>query len=45
MKLKLVERFDGSFFTLNHNVFDKLIVFLGGVSREPDGFPNHRGSQ
>ncbi|CAD8125844.1 unnamed protein product [Paramecium sonneborni] len=45
MRLKLVERFDGSFFTINHSAFDKLIVFFGGVSREPDGFPNHRGPQ
>ncbi|CAD8111259.1 unnamed protein product [Paramecium primaurelia] len=45
MKLKLVQRFDGSFFTMNHNTFDKLIVFFGGISREPDSFPNHRGPQ
>ncbi|CAD8213471.1 unnamed protein product [Paramecium octaurelia] len=45
LKLKLVERFDGSFFTINHLAFDKLIVFFGGVSREPDSFGNHRGPQ
>ncbi|CAD8176358.1 unnamed protein product [Paramecium pentaurelia] len=45
MKHNLIERFDGSFFTISHQQFDKLIVFFGGVTKDPDGLPNHRCQQ
>ncbi|CAD8157352.1 unnamed protein product [Paramecium octaurelia] len=45
MKNNLVERFDGSFFTITHQQFDKLIIFFGGVTKEPDGLTNHRCQQ
>ncbi|CAD8098080.1 unnamed protein product [Paramecium sonneborni] len=45
LRNNLVERFDGSFFTISHQQFDKLIVFFGGVTKDPDGLPSHRCSQ
>ena len=34
--------YDGSFFTINQEYLDKLIIFFGGTAQEPDGLPNHR---
>ncbi|CAK86346.1 unnamed protein product (macronuclear) [Paramecium tetraurelia] len=45
MKNNLVERFDGSFFTITHQQFDKLIIFFGGVTKDPDGLTNYRCQQ
>ncbi|CAK89090.1 unnamed protein product (macronuclear) [Paramecium tetraurelia] len=45
MKNKLVDRFDGSFFTITHEQFDKLIVLFGGITKDPDGVPNYRSQQ
>ncbi|CAD8085586.1 unnamed protein product [Paramecium primaurelia] len=42
MRNNLVERLDGSYFTINHQQFDKLIVFLGGITKDPDGLANYR---
>lgn len=35
-------RFDGSFFVAQDPIFDKLVIFFGGISHYPDGIPNQR---
>lgn len=41
LDIKLENRFDGSFFISQDPIFDKLVIFYGGLSQDPDGLVNY----
>ncbi|CAD8066903.1 unnamed protein product [Paramecium primaurelia] len=41
LDILLENRFDGSFFVYQDPIFDKLVIFYGGISHHPNGMPNH----
>ncbi|CAK86048.1 unnamed protein product (macronuclear) [Paramecium tetraurelia] len=45
LDILLENRFDGSFFISQDPIFDKLVIFYGGISHYPDGIPNQLCTQ
>lgn len=42
MNNPLTLRYDGSYFTMKNETYDKLLVLFGGIVKEPEGLPNYK---